>query len=77
MAAIITVTEHRNLPGNFDVKCDKAKGSNGRAFCRLAKGADEAAAVAMEYAMCHGSYVIFAPRKVLMLIPDGMQRKGV
>lgn len=78
MRAIITVTEFPSMPGRYNVKSDAETDSRGFNRPRDVAGAEAAAAAAMEYAQRCGSrgYVIFAPRRVLDLIPEDMRGRS-
>jgi len=74
MRAIITVTEYPSMPGRYIVKSGVASDSRGQIVPRDVSGAEAAAAVAMEFAQrCRSGYQIFAPRRVLDMIPEDMR----
>lgn len=74
MRTIITVTRHPTLTDTYQVA---AKGGKARPGRRDVRGADAAAAKAMDLAISHGSsgYHIFAPAEVIALIPDDMRER--
>lgn len=78
MRAIITVTESRSMLSRFSIKCDAMRDKRGIVPTREARGEQAAAAVALEYAVGLKSrgYVIFAPAKVLDLIPGDMRERA-
>ncbi len=75
MAAIITVTEYPSMPNRFRVSSSADKGRGGRPFVRDISGVETAAANAMELAQQASRYCVFAPKKVIDLIPESLRRK--
>ena len=78
MRAIITVTESRSMPGRYSVKSDANKDRRGVMHVADVRGADAAAAQAMELATRLGSrgYAIIAPSAVLACIPEDMRQRA-
>jgi hypothetical protein len=75
--AIITVTESPSMLGRYTVKCDTRRNRGGFMHPADVGGEHAAAAKAMEYAVdAGGGYVIFAPKKVIDLIPEDMRSRG-
>lgn len=74
MRTIITVTEYPSMPGRYLVMSEVAADKRGNLVPRDVSGAEAAAAVAMEFAQrCRSGYQVFAPRRVLDLIPTDMR----
>lgn len=77
MTAIITITEMSSMPGRFIYTL-----KSGRIVIKgndAGSDPEAAAAKAMDLAVCYGSqygYAIFAPKKVINLIPQRL-RSGV
>lgn len=78
MRTIITVTEYASMPGRYQVTSGACTDKRGIARQRDVQGDHAAAAVAMELAVEVGSqgYAIFAPRKVLDLVPVDMRSRS-
>lgn len=78
MRAIITVTEFRSMPGRYSVKSDANKDRRGVMHVVDVRGADAAAAHAMELASRLGSrgYAIIAPAAVAAYIPEDMRQRA-
>lgn len=79
MRSIITVSEFPSMPGRYNVSSDGQKSRAGIARPADVSGEHAAAAKAMELALKAGirGYVVFAPKKVLDLIPKDMQSRDV
>lgn len=74
MRAIITVTEYPSMPGRYVVKSSGVVDRRGKAKAYDVRGAEAAAANAMEFAMREkNGYQIFAPKDVLECIPIDMR----
>lgn len=78
MRTIITVTEYPSMPGRYKVFSGSRADRRGIVRPRDVQGEHAAAAVAMEYAVDLGGkgYAVFAPRKVLELIPQDMRQRN-
>jgi len=70
----ITITTYESMPNRFKVLCsEEGKRSFGR---DAASGAGEAAAIAMEYAMRGGPYIILGHKVALEMIPVELRCKS-
>lgn len=77
MRIIIAVTESRAMPGRFTIKCDAARDKRGVVPSIETRGAESAAAEALQYAIRSGSrgYAIIAPAAMLACIPEDMRER--
>jgi len=69
----ITITTYESMPNRFRVLCMEI---GKRTFGRDAAGSGEAAAIAMEYAMRGGSYVILGHKTAVDMIPSEIRCKS-
>ena len=78
MRAIITVTESRSMRDRFTVQSSANKDRRGVIRAADVRGADAAAAQALEYALRVGAvgYAIVAPACVNAHIPEDMRSRA-